>query len=148
VAAPFEHRGARCGATRYRSSRTNTTSCPRAGCTRSPCRRRTRLCTSAARATLRGVADLGQGGYGFNRTPAEAREAVDRLERLLAQRGRGLSDVQLSISPYLKPLHERDVGRYRDAGVDPLILLAFAGDRDSLPRSLDQHARLIAEAGR
>ena len=60
-------------------------------------------------AALRRVADLGQGWYGFNRTPAEAREGIDRLERLLARRGRALSDVQVSISPYLKPLQDGDV---------------------------------------
>jgi len=54
--------------------------------------------------------------------------------------------VQVSISPYLKPLREGDVARYRDAGVDQLILLTVAGDRDGLLRSLDQHARLLEKS--
>jgi alkanesulfonate monooxygenase SsuD/methylene tetrahydromethanopterin reductase-like flavin-dependent oxidoreductase (luciferase family) len=99
-------------------------------------------------AALRRVADLGQGWYGFNRDPREAREGIDQLERLLAGRGRKRSDVQVSISPYLKPLRDGDVTRYREAGVDQLILLAFAGDRDGLLRTLDQHARLVIEASR
>jgi hypothetical protein len=92
------------------------------------------------------VADLGQGWYGFNRDPKEAREGILRLELLLARRGRTLADVHVSISPYLKPLRDGDVARYRDAGVDQLIVLAIAGDRDGLLRSLDQHARLVTEA--
>jgi probable F420-dependent oxidoreductase len=99
-------------------------------------------------AALRRVADLGQGWYGFNRDPREAREGIGQLGRLLAARGRRLADVQVSISPYLKPLQDGDLARYREAGVDQLILLAFAGDRDGLLRALDQHARLVAEARR
>jgi len=59
-------------------------------------------------AALRRVADLGQGWYGFNRDPREAREGIQRLE----------------------------------------ILLAIAGDRDGLLRSLDQHAQRVEEAAR
>jgi probable F420-dependent oxidoreductase len=99
-------------------------------------------------AALRRVADIGQGWYGFNRDPREAREGISRLEGLLAKRGRKRSDVTVSISPYLKPLAEGDIARYRDAGVDQVILLAFAGDRDGLLRTLDLHATRIAEAGR
>jgi probable F420-dependent oxidoreductase len=99
-------------------------------------------------AALRRVADLGQGWYGFNRDPREAREGISQLEKLLAKRGRKRSDVTVSISPYLKPLAEGDIARYRDAGVDQVILLAFAGDREGLLRTLDLHATRIAEAGR
>ena len=38
-------------------------------------------------AALRRVAELGQGWYGFNRTPEEVPEALDRLDRLLARAG-------------------------------------------------------------
>jgi probable F420-dependent oxidoreductase len=160
VAAPFEHRGARCrsyvevmralwcdAVSEFKDEYYELPACrmyPKPVQTPHP----PLHFGGESDAALRRVADLGQGWYGFNRTPAEAREGIDRLERLLARRGRTLSDVQVSISPYLKPLQDGDVGRYRDAGVDQLILLAFAGDRDGLLRSLDQHARLIAEAGR
>jgi probable F420-dependent oxidoreductase len=99
-------------------------------------------------AALRRVADLGQGWFGFDRDPQQAREGIERLAKQLAQRGRSRSDVQVSISPYLKPLRDGDVARYREAGVDQLILLAVAGDRDGLLRSLDQHALRVQEAAR
>ena len=99
-------------------------------------------------AALRRVADLGQGWYGFNRDArARPREGIGAARgparRAAAAR---CADVQVSISPYLKPLREGDLPRYREAGVDQLILLAIGGDRDGLLRSLDQLAPLVQEA--
>jgi probable F420-dependent oxidoreductase len=91
-------------------------------------------------AALRRVADLGQGWYGFNREPAEVPEALERLEKLLAERGRSRSEIEVSICPYLKGAQPDDVKRYEDAGVDQLILLAFAFDRDGLLETLDDLA--------
>jgi probable F420-dependent oxidoreductase len=96
-------------------------------------------------AALRRVADLGQGWYGFNRTPDEAVEGIGRLEKQLADKHRKLSDVTVSISPYLKPMTDGDLERYRDAGVDQLILLCFASDRDSLLANLDGLAKTAVE---
>ncbi len=93
-------------------------------------------------AALRRVADLGQGWYGFNRSPEQAREGIEQLVRLLADRGRARGDVQVSICPYLRPLEKGDVSRYEDAGVDQLILFAAAADRDGLQARLDELAAL------
>ena len=38
------------------------------------------------------------------------------------------------------------VPRYRDAGVDQLIVLAFGGDRESLLRNLDAWTPLVENA--
>jgi probable F420-dependent oxidoreductase len=99
-------------------------------------------------AAMRRVADLGQGWYGFNHTPDEAAESIERLEKFLADRGRARSDVQVSISPYLKPFDADSVKRYRDLGIDQLILMAFALDRDGLLTTLDglaTHIEAVAD---
>jgi probable F420-dependent oxidoreductase len=97
-------------------------------------------------AALRRVADLGQGWYGFNRTPGEAAEGIARLTRLLEARGRRRADVQVSIAPYTKPVAPADVPRYREAGVDRLVLLALGRDRDGLLRALDGLAPFVEAA--
>jgi probable F420-dependent oxidoreductase len=99
-------------------------------------------------AALRRVADLGQGWYGFNRTPDEAAEGIGRLRRFLEQRGRSPGDVEVSISPYLKPLEDGALPRYREAGVDQVIALCFAGDRDGLLGTLDHLAKTLVEPAR
>ena len=99
-------------------------------------------------AAMRRVADLGQGWYGFNHTPDEAAQAIERLEKILASRGRARSDVQVSISPYLKPFDADRVKRYRDLGIDQLILMVFAPDRDALLTTLDglaTHIEAVAD---
>jgi probable F420-dependent oxidoreductase len=97
---------------------------------------------------LRRVADLGQGWYGFNRDPDEARAGIERLASVLETRGRSLSEVQVSVSPYFKPMEPDWIPRYRDAGVDQLILVAMGGDPASLSAALDGLAPLVEAAAR
>ncbi len=94
-------------------------------------------------AALRRVADLGQGWYGFNRTPEEAAEGIARLDKILSERGRSRDDVQISISPYMKPCDFDAVQRYRDAGVDQVTLVILALDRGGLLAALDGLAESI-----
>src|SRR6266545_1725996 len=86
------------------------------------------------------VADLGQGWYGFNRTPEEVPDAVGRLEQLLDERGRSRDEITVSICPYFKGVDRAALERYRDAGVDRVIVLVFAVDRDQLLTVLDHAA--------
>jgi probable F420-dependent oxidoreductase len=97
-------------------------------------------------AALRRVADLGQGWFGFDRSPEQAAEGVSRLGEALARNGRTLKEVQVSISPYTQPFVPDWVPRYRDAGVDQLVLVPAAFDHDSLLRALDELAPLVAAA--
>jgi probable F420-dependent oxidoreductase len=100
-------------------------------------------------AALRRVADLGQGWYGFDVGPDDAPALVAKLERLLAARGRSRSEVQVSVSPYLKPFAPDALPRYRDAGVDQLIALALAARPERLLQRLDELAeQLVVPASR
>ena len=73
---------------------------------------------------LRRVAEYGTGWYGFNLTPDEAKERIAKLEQLLKQNGRKLSDVELIVSPYTKRIVPDDLKRYRDLGISEVVMLA------------------------
>jgi probable F420-dependent oxidoreductase len=98
-------------------------------------------------AALKRVAALGQGWYGMNRTPEEAKQGVERLTGFLGERGRSLDEVQVSISPYMKPMESDWIPRYQDAGVDQVIFFVLGFDRDSLLTALDALQPYL-EAGR
>jgi probable F420-dependent oxidoreductase len=94
-------------------------------------------------AALRRVADLGQGWYGFGLLPDAVPSHLARLDRFLARAGRRRSEIEVSISPYMQPADLDAVRRYRDAGVDQVILLAVAGSADGLLKRLDELAKKI-----
>jgi probable F420-dependent oxidoreductase len=96
-------------------------------------------------AALRRAAAHGQGWYGFNRTPAEVPEAMERLEGFLADRGRERSDIEVSICPYFKGADQAALEQYAKAGVDRVIVVVFALDRDGLLSVLDSAAQELVE---
>jgi len=77
---------------------------------------------------LRRVAEVGDGWHGFNHLPDSAAASVKRLEPMLADAGRSLDDVDITVCTYLQPAEPSHLGGYRDAGVDQLVLPAFGGD--------------------
>jgi probable F420-dependent oxidoreductase len=96
-------------------------------------------------AALRRVADVGQGWYGFSLEPEAVPERLAFLTRLLEERGRRREDVLVSICPYLLGADAAKVERYREAGVDQVILPAFAFDVDGIRSLLDSFAETIVE---
>ncbi|HEX6311550.1 MAG TPA: LLM class F420-dependent oxidoreductase [Acidimicrobiia bacterium] len=89
-------------------------------------------------AALRRVAQLGQGWYTFNRPPEDLAGPLRRLDELLDEHGRTRADITLSVAPYLQPIVPGMVDGYREHGVDRVIGLCLAFDRDMLLASLDQ----------
>ncbi len=71
---------------------------------------------------LRRVAEYGNGWIGFNLAPDEALPKIRRIEELLRANGRERAGVELVVSPSGKPVTPDDLKRYRDAGVDELML--------------------------
>jgi probable F420-dependent oxidoreductase len=75
-------------------------------------------------AALRRVADLGQGWFGWNLTPEMAAERLEVLKALLAERGRRIEDLSITVSPYTQPSRDLDaMKRYRDLGVQQVVML-------------------------
>jgi probable F420-dependent oxidoreductase len=83
-------------------------------------------------AALRRVAQHGDGWHGFNHLPDSAAASVRRLERYLADEGRSLADVDVTVGAYLQPVQPAHLPAYRDAGVDQLVLSAFAADPEGI----------------
>jgi probable F420-dependent oxidoreductase len=98
-------------------------------------------------AALRRVADLADGWFGFNRAPEDVPEALERLGRILAERGRSREDITVTISPYFKQVDRAALERYAELGVDRVIVVVLAFDVDSLEAMLDAMATDLVEPG-
>jgi probable F420-dependent oxidoreductase len=96
-------------------------------------------------AALRRVADLGDGWHGNNVTADAAADRVSHLIGLLRQRGRGLEDIDVTVSSYLLPVDPGDLPAYRDAGVDQLVLPAFATDAQKVGELLGRMSERFVE---
>jgi probable F420-dependent oxidoreductase len=72
-------------------------------------------------AALKRAASYGNGWCGFNLTPEETAQAINRLRELLAANGRGADGFEFAVSPTADATPD-DLRRYRDAGVDELYL--------------------------
>ena len=91
---------------------------------------------------LRRVAEYGTGWFGFNLSPEAAAAKIKRLSELLAERGRNLSTVDLIVSPYQREVTQDDLARYRDAGVNELVLVTqLPAAQAGLEARLEQIAR-------
>ncbi|NKQ58042.1 LLM class F420-dependent oxidoreductase [Amycolatopsis sp. K13G38] len=96
-------------------------------------------------AALRRVAEFGRGWYSLNPDPAAVPGALARLEPMLAERGRSLADVSVSVCPGLRDLDKEKLARFRDAGVDRVIVEVVAKDRDRLLSKLDRVAADVVD---
>lgn len=73
-------------------------------------------------AALSRVARIGQGWYGFRLTPETLRERLVVLDRMLAAQHRSRSDIQLYVSPFGGAVNADDFARFRDQGVEQIML--------------------------
>ncbi len=92
---------------------------------------------------LRRVAEYGNGWCGFNLDPNEAADKIRRIETLLRSNGRKRSDVELAVSPYTKRVEPDDLARYRDAGVDEVVVVNLRA-----PRTPEEAAKSVEESAR
>jgi probable F420-dependent oxidoreductase len=70
---------------------------------------------------LKRAAAYGDGWCGFNLTPEETAQTINRLRELLKENNRNPEDFEFSVSP-VASVTPADLRRYRDAGVDELYL--------------------------
>jgi probable F420-dependent oxidoreductase len=94
-------------------------------------------------AALRRVAAHGDGWYTFNRLPDDLDEPLERLDALLAERGRSRADITLTLCPYFHQVTPELVAEYEAKGVDRLVLLFFAFEESGIAPAMDALAELI-----
>ncbi len=94
-------------------------------------------------AALRRVAELGQGWYGLGRDPEDLPPLLARLDELLAKSNRVRSDLEIAVSPYLKGCDSDKRSRYRDLGVDQLIVPGLAQDIEAIRPVLEDLANQL-----
>jgi probable F420-dependent oxidoreductase len=92
---------------------------------------------------LRRVAEYGNGWLGFNVDPVEAAAKIRKMEELLKANHRKLSDVEMIISPYSKPMTPDDLKRYRDAGVHEIVIVNIRP-----PRTVEEASTRLEEAAK
>jgi probable F420-dependent oxidoreductase len=92
---------------------------------------------------LRRVAEYGNGWLGFNLTPEEAAAKIKRLEELLKANGRRRAEVEIAVRPRNPQITQDDLKRYRDAGVDEMVLgnVADINTEREIVTRLEQVAR-------
>jgi probable F420-dependent oxidoreductase len=91
---------------------------------------------------LKRVATYGDGWFGFNLNPAEAREKIVRLRALIKERGRERESFEIIASPYTQKITRDDLKRYRDAGVDEIPMLVTLKQNPAETRAaVEQMAR-------
>ena len=91
---------------------------------------------------LRRVAEYGDGWFGLNISPEEAATKIRRIEQILSESGRRRSEVELAVSPYVRPIMIDDLKRYRDAGADEVELIFLQAPQDE--RGIVQHLETLA----
>ncbi|MFZ0658504.1 MAG: LLM class F420-dependent oxidoreductase [Candidatus Binataceae bacterium] len=91
---------------------------------------------------LKRVAEYGDGWFGFNCDPDEAKEKIAKLQSLMRERGRDPRGIEYIVSPYTKKITGDDMKRYREAGVQEVVILSNPPtDAARIPEWADRLAR-------
>lgn len=99
-------------------------------------------------APIKRVAELGDGFFPLDQTPEQMAVIVRDLDVELQRRGRKLSDITITASPYTSGCDLAKVEGYRRAGVDQVVLFQFVEDMDELESVVGAMTRDIVVPGR
>jgi probable F420-dependent oxidoreductase len=95
---------------------------------------------------LRRVASYGDGWFGVNLRPAEAREKIARLHELMAQHRRDRREIEIIISPYQNEINLDDLAAYHELGVSEFVpFVRLPATESEIPRVLEGLARQWVE---
>lgn len=78
---------------------------------------------------LRRVAKYGAGWLGSNLSPAETGEKIARLREMFTSNGRDPNQLRIMMMPGIAHFTPDNLGRYRDAGVDEVVILVNQSTR-------------------
>ncbi|MGE0826312.1 MAG: LLM class F420-dependent oxidoreductase [Candidatus Binatia bacterium] len=99
---------------------------------------------------LKRVAEVGDGWFGFNTSPEEARARIARIHQYAQSAGRGAVQFALTVSPGLGVPVDRDMlKQYRDAGAQQVIVGAFGDNGKAIQTEIERLAeQLVVPAAR
>lgn len=83
-------------------------------------------------AALNRVATIGQGWYGFNLTPEQFDECLEKLDKLLEENGRSRDELSIYITPTPKAQNPESLRLFEASGAEQVILPVFANNADKL----------------
>jgi len=92
-----------------------------------------------ADAALDDAAQRASGWYGFGLAPDDARSVINKLREKVERAGRDPDEFEVSLTPRIR-LTPKLVERYREAGVDQLVVSVETNDFDGTRRRLDYNA--------
>lgn len=96
---------------------------------------------------LRRAVEVGDGWLGFDVSPEEAGQAVQRMRQIAAACGRDFASLDISAGPYSK-LARVDLDslkRYRDAGVQRVVLINTATRLDQIDAALEEVGNTLVQ---
>src|SRR5215469_5671107 len=91
---------------------------------------------------LKRTAQYGAGWIPLTIEAAEVRQKVDQLHKLMADHNRRANEVEVFLISRTRRLSFDDLKRFRDAGVDELVITGWA------PRSSDEHIKMLEDLAR
>ncbi len=96
---------------------------------------------------LRRVARFGQGWYGVKLLPEDVPAHLKKLSELLDTEGRKLDEIEIAVSPYGTRCDLDMLKRYRDVGVDQVIVFALNAEPDPLYSEIERFAEELIGPG-
>ena len=100
-------------------------------------------CLGDSKAALRRVADFGDGFFPLDLQPEEMVEPLGILDDLLAERGRKREEITVSVTADIANCDLDKIKRYRDVGVDRIVVMEFVDALEQLEPTLERVAEHI-----
>lgn len=94
-------------------------------------------CLGDSKAALQRVADFGDGFFPLGLEPEQLVEPLKILDTLLFERGRKREEIIVSVTADIAACDVEKMQRYRDVGVDRIVIMEFVESLDQLEATLD-----------
>jgi probable F420-dependent oxidoreductase len=105
-------------------------------------------CLGHSNGALHRVADLGDGFFPMDFEPEDFARPLEALEQLLSDRGRSRDEIVVSVLPAVGSCDLDKVKRYRDAGVDRVVIMEFVRKLQEVEPTIERVARDLVEPAR
>lgn len=105
-------------------------------------------CLGDSKAALRRVAEFGDGFLPMYLEPDQFEEPLNYLNELLAERGRSIEEISITALVGSNGLNVERLSRYRESGVDRILVMEFVEKLEKLTPTLEQIAERVVHPAR